>query len=77
MNLLLYFFKDDNSITDFDITFMGEIICQYVDILDPKLIDDRYIFSINSDKFEKTWKKAFIQVKEGKFKNIMFKPELI
>jgi hypothetical protein len=65
-------FEENDLISDLDIEFVTKIIKEYINIEEPILIDDIYVFDVNMDKLEKLYEKALIQIKEGKFKNIIF-----
>lgn len=65
-------FKQDDFISEIDTKLLRYVIKQYVDIEDPVLIEDTYIFTTKMDKLQNLYKKAFKQIQEGKFKNYIF-----
>lgn len=65
-------FKDDNFICEVDIELMEYIIDQYIDVKDPVLIEDTYIFTTKMDKLQNLYEQALNQIEEGKFKNYIF-----
>jgi len=66
--LTLLNFSEKDLISEDDIEFMGTIIKEYVDIEDPILIEDTYVFNIKLDKLQNLYEKASKQIEEGKFK---------
>lgn len=66
--LALLNFHEKDLISREDIEFVGTIIKEYVDIEDPILIEDTYVFNIKLDKLQDLYEKASKQVEEGKFK---------
>lgn len=70
--LALINFNEDDLVSNVDVQFMENIIKEYVDLLDPILVYDMYAFTAKMDKLQELYEKAFLQVKEGKFKNVIF-----
>jgi len=66
--LALLNFSEKDLISEDDIEFMGTIIKEYVDIEEPILIEDTYVFNIKLDKLQDLYEKASKQIEEGKFK---------
>ncbi|KOA19156.1 hypothetical protein CLHOM_22620 [Clostridium homopropionicum DSM 5847] len=66
--LALLNFDEKDLISEEDIEFVGTIIKEYVDIEDPILIEDTYVFNIKLDKLQDLYERASKQVEEGKFK---------
>lgn len=65
-------FKEDELISEIDIELMEYIIKEYIDIKDPVLIGDSYVFTTRMDKLQNLYKIALKQIEEGKFKNYIF-----
>lgn len=65
-------FQENDLISNLYIEFVTKIIKEYINIEEPILIDDIYVFTVNTNKLENLYEKALIQIKEGKFKNFIF-----
>lgn len=70
--LALLAFNEDALVSKEDIGFMGTIIKEFIDIDNPMLIDNTYVFTIQFDKLQELYDKALKQIGEGKFKNFIF-----
>lgn len=66
--LALLNFHEKDLISEEEIEFIGTIIKEYVDIEDPILIEDTYVFNIRLDKLHNLYERVSKQLEEGKFK---------
>lgn len=70
--LSLSTFDENNLISDEEVNFRADLIKKYFD-LEPVPIECQYTFSVIGTKLYELYKKALQQIREGKFKNVMFK----
>lgn len=70
--LSLSTFNEDSLVSDDEVTFRADLIEKYFD-LEPIPIEDEYAFTVIGSKLYELYEKALQQIREGKFKNMMFK----
>lgn len=70
--LALLNFNENDLIRDEDLEFMENMTREYIDISNPILNRGDYLFCPILYKLFEIYEKASLQIKEGKFKNIMF-----
>lgn len=71
--LALLNFNENDLIYDGYLEFLENMIREYIDISCPMLYEDFYTFFAKRDKLDEIYEKAALQIKEGKFKNIIFR----
>ncbi|WP_346914171.1 hypothetical protein [Clostridium sp.] len=71
--LLQYEDYDITRVSDSTIEFMVDIIIRYVDLDEPIFIDNTCTFMPYMNKLTDLYDKSILQIKEGKFPNIIFK----
>lgn len=70
--MALLTFNEKKLISHSNIEFKERIIKEYIDVDNTVLIDDQYCFIIKINKLQKLYNKAYKQIVEGKFKNVIF-----
>ncbi|PRR84559.1 hypothetical protein [Clostridium vincentii] len=70
--LVISGFRRDDLIYNFSFDFKMSIIKEFIDIEDPELVDGMYYFITNYGNLRELYRKALIQIKEEKFKNLIF-----
>ncbi|MBU3206119.1 hypothetical protein [Clostridium algidicarnis] len=71
--LALLSFSEKQLVSDFEIEFIEGIIMNYMDIEDPVILFDDYVFVQKKNVIQELYEKSVIQIKEKKFPKMIFK----
>ncbi len=71
--LALLSFGEKQLVSDFEIEFIEGIIMNYIDIEDPVIVFDDYVFVQKKNVIQELYEKSVIQIKEKKFPKMIFK----
>ncbi|WP_029452885.1 hypothetical protein [Clostridium algidicarnis] len=71
--LALLSFSEKQLVSDFEIEFIEGIIMNYIDIEDPVILFDDYVFVQKKNVIQELYEKSVIQIKEKKFPKMIFK----
>ncbi|MBU3218800.1 hypothetical protein [Clostridium algidicarnis] len=71
--LALLSFGEKQLVSDFEIEFIEGIIMNYIDIEDPVILFDDYVFVQKKNVIQELYEKSVIQIKEKKFPKMIFK----
>ncbi|MBU3208170.1 hypothetical protein [Clostridium algidicarnis] len=74
--LALLSFSEKQLVSDFEIEFIEGIIMNYIDIEDPVIVFDDYVFVQKKNVIQELYEKSVIQIKEKKFPKMIFKSRL-
>lgn len=74
--LALLSFGEKQLVSDFEIEFIEGIIMNYIDIEDPVIVFDDYVFVQKKNVIQELYEKSVIQIKEKKFPKMIFKSRL-
>lgn len=70
--LALSTYDEDSLISDEEVDFRADLIEKYFD-MEPVPIEDEYTFTVIDSKLYELYEKGLQKIREGKFKNVMFK----
>ena len=65
-------FDQDSQVSDEEVNFRADLIENYFD-LELVPIQDEYTFTVIGNRLYELYEKALLKIREGKFKNVMFK----
>lgn len=74
--LALLSFGEKQLVSDFEIEFIEGIIMNYIDIEDPVIVFDDYVFVQKKNVIQELYEKSVIQIKEKKFPKMIFKSRI-
>lgn len=70
--LALLEFDEEQSLSESEVSSMIDIIKEYIDVDNPVLIFEQYMFVVKNDSLQELYKKALTQIKNKVFSNIIF-----